>query len=242
MLIDDIDTNDLGDNAEEAFICFEKRLRDALRPEQQRDENQHTYNGDYNGTYSPQRHYVSSIIAFLDEYELEIGDIPDISKADNKDFPNLFNEFFGSVNYARTRFKLRKEKIATGQAGTPVEIGSDYKVEINSLLETIRKIVNQQISDENKKDAIYKRLSSLQSEVNRDRTTFDAILSRFVDVSEVIKECGEILEPAITKLERVMAAIYGGTKRVPRLPSKERQKLLPSKEKKQELEDDEIPF
>jgi len=243
MIIDDIDISNLGDNAEEAFITFEKRLRDVLLPEQEKDMQQNTYNGDYHGSYAPQRHYVSSVIAFLDEYELEIGeDIIDISKSDNNDFSKAFSDFFGSINYARTRFKLRKEKIATGQVGTPVSISFDYKEEINKMLETIRKIVNQQIDDENKKDSIHKKLSALQLEVNSDKTTLDSLMCKFIDISEAIGECGEKLEPAVSKLERVMAAIYGGAKRTPRLPSKDRQKLLPSTEKKQELMDDEIPF
>lgn len=243
MIIDDIDIDGLGDNAEEAFVVFEERLRAGLRNAQEKDERLFTdHDGHYLGSFAPQRYYVSSIMAFLDEYDLDIGKISDISKVDNSFFLSQFNDFFSSINYARTRFKLRKEKIGSGQIGTPIVIDSDYKAEIYKNLNTIRKIVNSNVQDENKKDAIYKKIANLQSEVDRDRTTIDAFFARATDLSRTISECAENLDPAIQRLERIMSAFGKGTKQIPRLPNKESQKLLPSVEKRAEFVDDEIPF
>ena len=243
MIIDSVDISGLGDNAEEAFVAFEERLRAVLIKAQIEDRSQHSdQNGYYDGSYSPQRYYVSSIMAFLDEYGLVIENVKDISKFNNEHFLDNFNDFNNSINYAKTRFKLRKEKINSGQVGTPIVIDPDYKAEIHKNLDTIRKIVNSNVVDQNKKDAIYNRISALQSEVDRDRTTIDAFFARATDLSKVISDCAENLDPAIARLERIMSAFGKGTKRITRLPNKEQPTLLLSSEKKTELLDDEIPF
>lgn len=242
MIIDAVDIEGLGDNPEEAFVVFEERLREGLQ-KAQIDDRRHNEDRDgyYNGSYSPERYYVSSILAFLDEYNLEL-EVTDITELDDANFLHHFNKFFNTINYARTRFKLRKSRIETGQAGTPILIEMSFKSAIHQNLETIRKIVNQNIQDNNKKDAIYSKIASLQSEIDRDRTTIDAVFSRAIDVSKVLGEMADQLEPAIQKFERIMAALYGKIDRVQLLPRKERLKLLPSKNEKKEDLDDEIPF
>ncbi len=61
MFIDDIDIEDLSDSPEEAFIAFEQKLRSALEVEKQKDYNMNTdHNGNYHGSFTPERYYVSS--------------------------------------------------------------------------------------------------------------------------------------------------------------------------------------
>ena len=75
MIIDSIEIDDLGDNIEQAFVIFEERLRESLSRAKNEDRRTFTSNeGYYQGSYSPERYYVSSILAFLHEYELD--DIP----------------------------------------------------------------------------------------------------------------------------------------------------------------------
>ena len=133
--------------------------------------------------------------------------------------------------------------MCSGQAGTPIVIKTNFKDEIHGLLNTIRKIVNTNVIDGVKKEAIYKRIAALQSELDRERTTIDAIFGRLIDLSRVVGDCTENVEPLIQKLERVMAALYSGAYRVPLLPKKERTKLLPTPEKMPISDlDDDIPF
>jgi hypothetical protein len=246
MIIDSINIEDLGDNAEEAFVIFEERLRESLWRAKEEDRRLYTKsNGFYEGSYSPERYYVSSILAFLDEYDLHQMDVPDITTVDNDDFLHRFDEFFNKVNYARTRLKLRKARIDTGQGGTPIIIKAQFRDEIHGHLDTIRKIVNAHIRDEGKKDAIYKKISALQSEIDRSRTTVDAVFGRAIALSKVLYECGENLEPLIQRFERVMAALYRGSDCFPLLPKRERPKLLPKSEGRPKLPhdlDDDIPF
>lgn len=242
MIIDAINIEGLGDNIEEAFVAFEERLRQALSIAQEKDwKINNDMNGNYAGTYAPQKYYVSSVLAFLDEYNLEI-DVDDISELEGHAFLQSFDKFSNQINRARTRFKLRKARIDSGQAGTLILIQADFKDEIHKNLDTIRKIVNQNIESQNKKDEIFKKIAALQSEIDRDRTTIDAVFGRAIDLSKVLGEFAENLEPAIQKFERIMTALRNGTDRVPLLPKKERQILLPPKAENKGEMDDEIPF
>jgi hypothetical protein len=72
MIIDSVDTDDLGDNVEQAFVIFEERLRESLSRAKNEDRRAFTSNdGYYQGSYAPERYYVSSILAFLDEFDLD---------------------------------------------------------------------------------------------------------------------------------------------------------------------------
>lgn len=242
MIIDSINMDGLGDNVEESFIAFEERLREALSVAQERDWKMNTdMNKNYVGTHAPQKYYVSSILAFLDEYDFDI-DVVDISELTGHSFLESFDKFSNQINRARTRFKLRKARIDSGQAGTLISILPDFKDEICKNLSTIRKIVNQNIQDQNKKEAIYRKLAALQSEIDRDRTTIDAVFGRALDLSKVLGEMAENLEPAIQKFERIMEALRKGTERVQLLPKKERPKLSPPQEENTKGADDDIPF
>lgn len=246
MFIDDIDVSDLSNHPEEAFLAFEQKLRAALEGESQKDRNMYSdNNGNYYGSYTPERYYVSSILAFLDEYDLKI-DVPDITDLDNDIFQQHFGQFFTKINYAKTRLAFRKKRIDSGTAGTLITIASTYKEEIGKNLETIRKIVNQEVKDQNKKDAIFKKVAALQSEVDRDRTTYDALLGNALELSKTLGECAENLEPAVQKVERIFTAIGKAAERVPALPKADRPKLISApkdkaRSKVDELED-EIPF
>lgn len=243
MIIDSVNLDDLEGDPETAFVTFEERLRSVLKEQKGEDERRYTdRDGYYTGSHSPERYYVSSVLAFLDEYSLDL-DVPDISDLRNDEFLHRFNEFFNKINYVRTRFKLRNIRICTGQAGTPITIQTEFKTEVHQHLEVIRKIVNQKVADANKRDAIFKKVASLQSEIDRDRTTADAVFGRLISLSRILGECAENVEPLVQKIERITTVLMTGVNFVPLLPKKERPKLLPSPRSKSVNElDDDIPF
>lgn len=232
---------DLSHNSEEAFIAFEKTQKEILEKAKIGDHNRQY--GVYVGAYSYERDYVIAVLAFLDEYDLDI-DVTDIRELNDDDFSSNFNRFLSQVSYAIMRFSLRIKRIETGAAGTPIMLAANYKDEIGKNLEIIKKIVNQEVKDENKKDVIFKKIAALQSEIDRDRTTLDAAFGRLIDLSKVVGECAENLEPIVQKIERITSALRDGSERVKLLPKKERPKLISapkSSPKADELED-EIPF
>ena len=241
MMIEDINLSDLPESIEEAFVVFAKEVNaEYSRQYYHEQDNMYDQNGDYLGTYEPERSYVGHITAFIDEFNLEI-DVPDISSFIGHEYKNQFNIFKSKIEYISVRFALRKSRMEQGTLGTLITFQQSYKSEIGELLETIRKIVNQQIQDVNKKDKIFTKIASLQSEVDRDQTTFDAFCQRTLDLSRTIGESADLLESAIAKLERIKKIFWDKSNKVDMLPKKSRQKLLPKEPEVSEF-DDEIPF
>jgi hypothetical protein len=238
-------TNDLPSNSEAAFTVFEERARKALEEAVPFDRNQNSdHNGNYEGSYEPERLYVTAILAFLDEHSIETN-IEDISELENQDFYKKFGLFKSKVGYISTRFRLRTERVANGSIGTVITIESTYKSEVGALLEKIRKIVNAQLDPGPKKDRIFKRISDLQSEVDRDFTTIDALFGRMIGLSKTIGECGENVKPAIDQLERIKKIFWDNSKKVDNLPKPDRQKSLPKPDQNDVPPvdpSDEIPF
>ncbi len=170
-------------------------------------------------------------------------EVTDITEVEDGNFQYSFSQFFNKINYAKTRFALRKNRISAGVAGTIVRIVPNFKSEIAKLLDTIRKIVNQEIIDPNKKDKIFQKIASLHSEVDRDRTTLDAVFGRTIDLSRVLGEFGSNIEPLIDKIERLKKLIWDGTEKENLLPKHNRVKQISknNNDNKDEMDDD-IPF
>jgi hypothetical protein len=247
MIFDDVDFSQLPPSGEDAFVYFEKKIRKSYEQYSRNDrENQNNYdnNGNYCGSYSPERDYLNAIITFIDEYNLDL-DVPDISSLHDEEFLFNFEKIKSQVSAYILRISLRKQRIGQGSIGTLIYIETSYKSEIGQLLETIRKIVNQNVQDIKKKDKIFSKIASLQSEVDRERTTADAAFITMIDLSSALGECAENLEPAISKLERIKKLFWDNSKKVDMLPKKERQKLISQNDNSLDSDDeleDEIPF
>jgi uncharacterized coiled-coil protein SlyX len=244
MIFDELDFSELPANREEAFTNFVKAINAEYAQNVRNDRISYSdQHGHYEGSYEPERSFVTAILAFLDEYGIE-SDIADISDLSNQDFSAHFGRFKSKVEYLTTRFKLRQHRIQGGGIGTLISIGSDYKSEIGKLLDTARKIVNQEIKDTNKKDNIIKRIASLQSEVDRDQTTVDALFGRMLDLTQTIGKSADNLVPLLEKLERVKKLFWDNSKKVEQLPKPDRPKLITKDEPTEPSNDivDEIPF
>jgi len=243
-LVLELKVDDLSDSSEEAFALYEQRARTAFQDQIQNDRQYHSdHDGNYEGSYAPERSYVTAILAFLDEYSIE-SNIEDISELENDEFYKEFGRFKSKVEYISTRFSLRKNRLEKGSLGTAITIEKNYKSEVGSHLEKIRKIINQEVSEGAKKDKIFKKIGALQSEVDRDITTIDAAFGRMLALSRVMGECGDNVKPAIDQLERIKKIFWDNSDKVDALPKPERPKALPkaSTETGSRDLDDEIPF
>jgi len=243
MIFDDIDFSTLPANREAAFTEFVRTISEEYSQRLQNDRRTYSdQNGNYEGSYEPERSFVTSILAFLDEYGIE-SEIADISELSNQEFASHFGKFKSKVEYLTTRFKLRKGRIDAGSIGTLITIESDYKSEIGKLLDTTRKIVNQEVKNINKRDNILSKIASLQSEVDRDQTTVDALFGRMIDLSKTIGESAENLGPLLDKIERVKKLFWDNTKKVEQLPKPDRPKMITQEKSEDKMsDDDEIPF
>ncbi|MBT5868114.1 MAG: hypothetical protein HOH38_04680, partial [Nitrospinaceae bacterium] len=97
------------------------------------------------------------------------------------------------------------------------------------LLDTIRKIVNLEITDTNKKDIVFSKIASLQSEIDREKTTIDTIFGRMIDLSSTIGECGEKLGPAIPTLDRIKKIFWTFLPKDKLLKAQNEQKFISQK-------------
>lgn len=244
---DTIEFIDLPADQEEAFLLYERHIHKEMDERAGNDLDCETdQNGNYVGDYAPQRDYVTAILAFFDEYDIEQSLLKNIALLENPDFPREFRNFQAQVTYIRSRYHLRTKRSKLGRAGTPVVISASYKDQITGLIDTIQKIVEAEIQEAEKKEAIYKRLSALRDEVLRDRTTLDAIFSKLLRTSEVIGGCAENIDPLIDKLERLKQLFFDGVKEQKQLDGPKELKKLPAPEDGLLSEDDsldeDIPF
>lgn len=244
MIFDEVDFSKLPANREEAFTAFVGGISEEYTQKVRDDRRTYSdQNGNYEGSYEPERSFVTAVLAFLDEYGIE-ADVTDISELDNQEFSAHFGRFKSKVEYLTTRFKLRQHRIVSGGIGTLIAIGPDYKGEIGSLLEKIRKIVRQEVQEVQKRDLILAKIAALQSEIDRDQTTVDAIFGRMVDFSQTVGKMAESIEPLASMIERVKKILWDAPKKVEQLPKPDRPKLITKEKKVNERPDidDEIPF
>lgn len=229
---------------EDALVAYISFVTQQYEKAAENDLNRHSdHNGNYIGSYEPQRTYVTDVLAFLDEYNID-SDIPDISELPTKDFLEQFGYFKSKVNYVRRRFALRKVRTEAGTAGTVITFAPDYKAEIGKLLETIRKIVNQEVPEGRRRDTIFSRINSLQLEVDKDFTTIDQTFRLMIDLSSAVGEMSEKVEPLVKQIERLANVFLKGSKKTEQLPKPERPKRITKEEEvaAPDLDDDEIPF
>ena len=232
MEFDQIDYSNMPTERDSAFIHIESQLRRAYEEESKLDRDKYmNQDGDYVGECEPARTYVSGVLALLDELSIhmDVADISNYSWDNSSEFNKEFSCFRQQIGRTIFRFKMRNARMDSGIAGTVIQLQESYKIKIGRLLQTIRKIVNQEIKDANKRDKIFRKMSSLQSEVDRDVTTTDMLFRRIVELSETIGECVENLEPLVEKLERLGGLLVGGSKRVKALPDRDYPKLVEDK-------------
>ena len=245
MGLEELDFGELPSSIEEAFPAFVRIVTDDYKKQYKNDRSVNSdQNGNYDGTYEPERSYVTAILAFLDEFQIgaDLVDISDVE--DNRDFYMQFGRFKSKVEYIVTRHRVRIGRLRSGTSGTVLEIELDFKAEIGKHLETVRKIVNKEVNDKKKKDKIIRKIGSLKLEVDRDITTADALFGQMRDLGQAIGETAENLGPAIDKLEKIKKIFWDRTSRVEQLPKPERPKLITNENDPNFTADydDEIPF
>lgn len=251
MIDDGLDLDALSMDSQQAFVQYLEQLRNLFQSASRNDrEHSVDQNGDYVGSYDPERAFVVGILAFLDEYGLET-EISDISELDDDaEFFKQFKRFEAKINYTAMRYRLRINRIESGSVGTLIAIAESYKTEIGSLLEKIRKIVNQEVEAGNKRDKIFTKIAALQSEVDRDQTTVDAAFGRVLDLSKTLGEAGGNIKPAIDQLERIKKLFWDKSEKVEQLPKPGRPKMITEEKSDSDQGqggrprtiDDEIPF
>jgi hypothetical protein len=227
----------LPENPTLAFVAYEKRLRARTRDRTDEYDEQ----GDLNVT-SLARQYTNRLIAFIKVWGLPVSVNMDVPY-DDRDFWNWYYRFIKTVDYYVVEFQHEHLRGGRGNVAA-ISFSLDYKEEIGRLLDRVRKVVNQAELADDKKDAIHAKIAALQLEIDRSTTRFDALLSRWLDLTNAVGEAAKNLEPAVKMLERIMR-IFGQAKAdhdQRQLPPPEEKKQLPSPKADWNDLDDEIPF
>ena len=119
MLFDEINFESFPQSKEEAFVMFERQIRAAYDKASTADrewQGNQDQNGEYCGSYSPERSYITSVLAFIDEYNLDI-DLPNIMGLRGYDFRDKFDGFEKTVEGIVLRFLLRRSRMDRGEIG-----------------------------------------------------------------------------------------------------------------------------
>ena len=243
MDIHDINLSNLDGNDTDQFLKFARAVSEVFERAKVLDRERNSdHHGNYEGSFEPERTYVSSIMAFIDEYDLEINLVDTSEIEDNAEFYKSFGRFKARIDYSLLRFRLRQERGQSGPTGTATALPLAAKEEVAVCLEKIRKIVVSMLEDGNKRDRILAKIATLQLEIDRDRTTIDAVFSKAIALSTVIGESADKLDPAVKLLERIKEVFWKQARPVPQLPKPERPEPKGIEDKSGSIDDDEIPF
>jgi len=199
-------------------------------------------------SYETRQRYIDTTFAFLDAYEDFPLDLDRQAPYDHDGFIDWFRDLRSRARQMAMRIQLKNRAKSHSELKVTVVLSPDFRQEIHSQINTIRKIVVVAEISDRKRDAILAKLNALASEVDQSKTGFENALSIFLDLSEAVERGHERMSPALNRIERIIKMIAGQREDdTPALPAPDNQRRLPAPEKRPEDGngddlDDEIPF
>jgi hypothetical protein len=184
--------------------------------------------------------YISRVIGAISELGLEphfhVGSVPAINDVDYSTYLN----FSKDVEHYRTMLQIRH---ARRRKGHSVALDVNTKSKLRHLLTQMKETVDKLDVSEKKKEALFAKIAALESEINRDRTNFDAIAALWIEVCEKAGDGFEKLKPLRDMIDSI-GNLIGVAKKSedasqPQLSAPKPPKQIPPP--KPSLDDD-IPF
>lgn len=234
--ISDEEIAGLPDEPEQRFVCLEAIVR-------QRFEDEAANLGDHESPRPLLIRYLNTILAAAKYYGIE-GLMDWKRPSINSDF-EVYETFMADVDYVITTLRLRNgEQVAAHS----VVLDCETKDKLRKMLNHIRETVDTLDISITKKEALFKRINSLQNEIDRDRTHYQAFAALVIEACDDVGEAAKRLEPVVRLIERIGGAI-GIAKReedtIRQLPRREQPKQIGPPSKKNGFDrscDEEIPF
>lgn len=135
-------------------------------------------------------------------------------------------------------------------AGFSIQFDDAARQKIQHFIKQIRDVVQKLEIDENKRDALTKKIRALESEVDRKRTHLQAFGDLVIEAAGDISEAAELLAPVRKLLDSIAKVIHGARaeEEQMKLPAPadqkriEHKKVEPSQPSPPKELDDEIPF
>jgi hypothetical protein len=233
------DFQELPYDPEEAFLTLESRYRlecdEAVRESGEHD-NVSIYYTDY----------IAQVLGAAEELglvEAAFGET-EVPSIENVDF-HTYQNFSKRVKHYTTRLEIRHGRRVQGYS---VRFDAPTKTKVHHLLAQVREIFSKLEVNEEKREALFSKLTDLEAEVNRNRTRFDAYAALAIEVADVT---GEVVgRSRILEVLDAVARLFGVAKKndAPRqLPAPDKPKQIehqkrPTKLNKRAEMDDDIPF
>jgi hypothetical protein len=186
------------------------------------------------------------IYALIDSHDLEnqFSRLQQRIPSQSEAFWEWWPDFIGSVRYYRTRFLITRRSHPS-----LVRLSDGHKQRIHTLLNQIREIIPKLGLSVDKQDAIFAKINSLATEVDKQRTSAEGAIGLYLQICSALGKGAEKLKPVAELIDKIVKT-FGDAKadEPPSLPAppKPKQidpppKQLPGRRSKAELDDD-IPF
>jgi hypothetical protein len=232
----------LPDDPELAFVQLEKKFRDEMNANLEHSDNNNSYEA-----YCTQ--YMNHTAAIAEALGLDI--LKNWREATGR-ISDIHRQFVADVDHYIITIQITHTRRSKGYS---VALDHATKAKIRHHLSQIKETVDRLEVPEAKKEALYARISDLESEVDRDRTRFDAYSALFLEAATTTGKAARKLKP-LMKLLQPITILFANAKesentqllRLPPAPTLKRleppQLKLPPPDPKApppDLDDD-IPF
>jgi hypothetical protein len=118
-----------------------------------------------------------------------------------------YQDFRRDVEHYKTIFQIRHSR---RRSGFSVRFDTAAKQKIRHHLQQIRVLIDKLEVDVPKREALYARLTDLETEVDRDRTRFEVLGAFLVGLGGVVGEATEL--SGINRLLENIARVFWGAK------------------------------
>ncbi|MCG8689883.1 MAG: hypothetical protein MI806_01605 [Minwuiales bacterium] len=208
-MITDEDWKDLPDDVELAFVVLDDRLwakvLEARKPKRDRFAPDEVEKPDRQLIRQVEQSYVGMIKGFVDESGI---DLDTTTETYEENWDTYFAQFRGRIEYFKTRIRTRAKMAFLSKPDELVKLSEDYREEIHSLLNRVRKVVHASDLEQSKKDVILQKINELNDEVDQRLTKLGRFKAAWLEITEAIGEGADNLKPAVEILERV-GGIFG---------------------------------
>lgn len=230
----------LPPDPEEAFLILEKHYRNELEESVRRADDEHM------SSESNYVDYLAQVIAAIHILGIESSFGNKLPEVDGLDF-DAYLKFSKDFKYYRAKLEIRSGRRVQGYS---VRFDLATKGKVRHHIAQIRTIFEQLEVEDRKREALFSKLSDLESEVDRDRTRFDVYAALSIEVAGIVGEVAE--KSKFFKIMDSIGRVIWGAK------EEEAAKQLPPPAKPKQIEpprapkpkpqdftadpDDEIPF
>jgi hypothetical protein len=183
-MITDAELAELPDDPEQAFVGYERKLREKTIDALERS--------DGGSAETIQLQYINLVIAAARFFGMEFLKDFEVPRVSASNIYESYVQLLSDVDHCTLHLRLRH---ARRMKQYSVALDAAAKSKIRHHLTKIREIIDKLEIKPSKKEALYSKISSLEEELNRSRTRFEVLASLFLETTDVIGEGAERLEP-----------------------------------------------